>query len=166
MKDILSLKSIFIAFIFCVSTNFLLAQPASKIDRSNYYKVIASENLESLNSEIDVVKKSDDKYKDAFEGALMMKRAGQLKGASNKLKEFKAGRQKLEDVLNKNKDVAELRFLRLMIQENAPRILGYHKELDEDHKYIVANFKTMPVATQLVLKDYSKTSKQLSPSEF
>ncbi|MFT3945547.1 MAG: hypothetical protein QM763_01125 [Agriterribacter sp.] len=160
------MKSIITTLFLCACYFFLQAQSSSKIDRSNYYKVIASENLESINAQIELVKNSSEKYKEAFEGALMMKRAGLLKGASNKLKEFKAGRQKLEAVLDKNKDDAELRFLRLIIQENAPKILGFHKELEEDHKYIVANYKTMPEATQQVIRDYSKSSKSLSPSEF
>ncbi|MCC6286292.1 MAG: hypothetical protein IT249_00255 [Chitinophagaceae bacterium] len=160
------MKSIIATIFLGISCFFSQAQSSSKIDRANYYKAIASENLENINKQIELVNNSGEKNKDAFEGALMMKKAGLLKGPPNKLKEFKAGRQKLEDVLSTNKDNAELRFLRLIIQENAPKILGYHKELEEDHKYIVANFKTLPEATQQAIRDYSKSSKALSPSDF
>ncbi|MFT3750863.1 MAG: hypothetical protein QM768_21295 [Agriterribacter sp.] len=160
------MKSIIATLFLCACYFFPQAQSSSKIDRSNYYKIIASENLESINAQIELVKNSGEKYKEAFEGALMMKKAGLLKGAPNKLKEFKAGRQKLEEVLEKTKDNAELRFLRLIIQENAPKILGYHKELEEDHKFIVTNFKTIPEAAQHAIRDYSKSSKILSPSDF
>ncbi|OJY95834.1 hypothetical protein DC498_15415 [Terrimonas sp.] len=160
------MKSILATLFLCACYFFPQAQSSLKIDRSNYYKIIASENLESINTQIEFVKNSGEKYKEAFEGALMMKKAGLLKGAPNKLKEFKAGRQKLEDILAKTQDNAELRFLRLIIQENAPKILGYHKELEEDHKYIVTNFKTIPEATQQAIRDYSKSSKILSLSDF
>lgn len=144
----------------------LQAQPSSTFDRAEYYKTIASEDLNTINSKIDGLSKSDEKNKEAFEGALMMKRAGLLKGPSKKLKEFKAGREKLESNISSDTNNAELRFLRLIIQEKAPGILGYNKELESDHKYIVANFKSLPEATQKVVKDYSKSSKVLSPSDF
>lgn len=166
MKPNLLNRGIIIALLISGCYQFLQAQSSAKIERSSYYKAISSTDITIIETEINTVNKSIEKNKEAFEGALMMKRAGLLKGASNKLKEFKAGRQKLEDVLNKNQDNAELRFLRLIIQENAPKILGYNKELKDDHKYIVANFKNIPEATQEVIKDYSKTSKELSPSEF
>lgn len=166
MKGELLTKIILISFLVLGNNQLLLARQPATIDRSSYYKAISSANLEMINSAILAVNNSTEKNKQAFEGALIMKRAGLLKGASNKLKEFKAGKQKLEDVLNDNKDNAELRFLRLIIQENAPKILGYHKDLEEDHRYIVANFKSMPEATQKVIRDYSKTSKELSPSDF
>lgn len=166
MKSILFQKNIIVLLFFSLCCFAPRAQNPSGIERANYYKVISSENLEAINAEIDQVNKSSEKYKDAFTGALMMKKAGLLKGAANKLKEFKAGREKLEDVLDKNKEDAELRFLRLIIQENAPKILGYHKEVEEDHTYIVTHFKSMPEAIQKVIRDYSKSSKVLSPSEF
>lgn len=164
-RDLLN-KVIAISLSVLCCNQLLQAQQTATIDRSSYYKAISSADLDLINTAINTVNKSTEKNKQAFEGALIMKRAGLLKGPSNKLKEFKAGKQKLEDVLDKNKDNAELRFLRLIIQENAPKILGYHKELEEDHKYIVSNFNSIPEATQKVIRDYSKSSKELSPSDF
>lgn len=166
MKPHILNKGILIALFIFGCHQFLKAQSSATIERSSYYKAISATDIAVINTAINTVNNSTEKNKEAFEGALMMKRAGLLKGASNKLKEFKAGRQKLEGVLSKNKDNPELRFLRLIIQENAPKILGYHKELEEDNKYIVSNFRSIPEATQHVIRDYSKTSKVLSPSDF
>jgi hypothetical protein len=160
------MKNIIVALFLCVCYFFSQAQSSLIINRSNYYKVIGTENIDSINEQIEFVKNSEEKFKDAFEGALMMKKAALLKGAANKLKEFNTGKKKLEDVLQKNKNVAELRFLRLIIQENAPKILGYHKDLEEDQQYIVANFKTISEPVQQAIKDYSKSSKTLSSSDF
>jgi len=149
-----------------ISVHTVKAQNASTLDRSVFYKTIASTDLEAINSQISSVSSSGEKNKEAFEGALMMKRAGLLKGPAKKLKEFKAGREKLETAMDKDANNAELKFLRLIIQENAPGILGYNKELKDDHKYIVEHFKTIPDATQKAIRDYSKSSKVLSPSDF
>ncbi len=160
------LLTIFALITILFTAGTVQAQTSSNVERTEYYKTIASEDLNAINTKIDAISKSDEKNKEAFEGALMMKRAGLLKGPAKKLKEFKAGREKLESKISSDGNNAELRFLRLIIQEKAPGILGYNKELESDHKYIVANFKSLPEATQKVVKDYSKSSKVLSPSDF
>ena len=65
-----------------------------------------------------------------------MKKAGIINGAGKKLNLFKAGRKKLEAEIKKDSSNVELRFLRLMTQENAPGILGYKNELQTDREYI------------------------------
>ena len=165
-QKINKLVSVLSIMIMCCSAPGVMAQTVTKFDRSTFFTNIASKDLNAINSEIDVVQKSEEKQKEAFEGALMMKRAGLLSGPAKKLKEFKAGRIKLEGAIDKDQKNPELKFLRLIIQENAPGILGYNKELEEDHKYVVANFKTLPEATQKAIRDYSKTSKIFTQSDF
>jgi len=58
-----------------------------------------------------------------------MKKAGLVAGVGNKLKVFKTGLQELEASIKQDNTNAEYRFMRLMIQENAPGILGYKKEI-------------------------------------
>jgi len=135
-------------------------------DRAAYYKIIGSTNLEAIEGQIAVIDKSDMKNKDAFAGALMMKRAGLLSGIPSKLKAFKAGRLRLEAAITRENDNAELRFLRLMIQENAPGILGYNDDLEKDKSFILTHFNSIPETTRQVIRDYSKQSKTLSQSDF
>ena len=139
---------------------------AAAFNRTAFYTAFASDNISTIQEQLDIISRSLADDKAAFEGALMMKKAGLIKGASHKLKTFKAGREKLENMLDKNADNAEFRFLRLMRQEKAPKILGYDKQLAEDHKYIVEHFKTVPEAVQKAILNYSKSSKVLSPSDF
>jgi len=147
--------------------HFAGAQTSSeKFERSNFYAAFASDNIDTINRQLDIIKNDKPKGGSAFEGALKMKKAGLLKGASNKLKEFKAGRGKLEDMIAAQPQNAEFRFLRLMVQEQAPKILGYKNELEGDHKYLVEHFSTMPQAAQKAVVNYSKVSKVLSPSDF
>ena len=64
--------------------------------------------------------------------------------------------------LEKDSTNTEYHFLRLMIQENAPKRLGYHAALEKDNLYIRKNFKTLSPALQQAILGYSKQSKILS----
>ena len=85
---------------------------------------------------------------------------------SNKLNIFKEGHRKLEAVIKKDNMNAELRFLRLIIQENAPGILGYKSDLKQDSELIKKSFTDLPQVVQQAIIDYSKKSKILNPSDF
>jgi hypothetical protein len=164
-------KSAFISLIFTVlllcTARLLYAQTGTTaFNRAAFYTAFASDNISTIQKQLDIISKSLQDEKEAFEGALMMKKAGLIKGASHKLTMFKAVREKLENMLNKYADNAEYRFLRLMIQEKAPRILGYDKQIEEDHKYVIEHFKTIPEAAQKAILNYSKSSKVLSPADF
>lgn len=162
-------KPAFISLIFTVlllCTAGYAQTGATAFNRTAFYTAFASNNVNTIEKQLDIVGESLRDEKEAFEGALMMKRAGLIKGASHKLKAFKAGKEKLENMLDKYADNAEYRFLRLMIQEKAPKILGYDKQLEEDHKYVIEHFKTIPEAAQKAILNYSKSSKVLSPTDF
>ena len=157
---------IFTVLLFCMGQSPHAQTSTSALNRTDFYAAFASDNISTIQKELDIISQSLYNGKEAFEGALMMKKAGLMKGASSKLKAFRAGREKLENMLSKYADNAEFRALRLMIQEKAPKILGYDKQLDEDQKYIIEHFKTIPEAGQKAILDYSKSSKVLSPTDF
>lgn len=156
---------IFVTAVFL--TNIAYSQsPVSKFDRATYYDALEGENLEAIEKQAALIDKDDFKNKEAFSGALIMKSAGLMKVMSKKLKTFKTGKLKFEMALKKDSNNAELRFLRLIIQENAPKMLGYNHELKNDKHFIIAHFKTIPEYTQQVIRNYSKKSKILSASDF
>lgn len=97
----------------------------------------------------------------AFEGALLMRKAGSVTLPSKKLELFKTGNKKLEAAISKEPSNADYRFLRLMIQENAPKALGYHKQIGADSKFIIQNFKSLSAAGQQAAKEYSRRSASL-----
>ena len=49
-----------------------------------------------------------------------------------------------------------------MVQENAPRSLGYYKTISQDSKFVKDSFKNLPAATQNSVVSYSKKSKSLA----
>lgn len=135
-------------------------------DREAFYAVMASGDLEEINNELILVRSQSIIEKDAYEGALLMRKAGLLKKPEEKLKAFKSGRIKLETVLSDNNENGEYRFLRLTIQEHAPHIVKYYKEQGSDSEYIKAVFKNLSPVIQTAIRNYSKTSKILRPEDF
>jgi translation initiation factor 2B subunit (eIF-2B alpha/beta/delta family) len=132
-------------------------------DKSAFYSAMASNNMEAVNIQLDVIKASFVNEKEAYEGALMMKKAGLVTKAKEKLSLFKAGRLKLEAAIKKDKDNTEYSFLRLIIQEHAPKIIDYSNNIKNDIAAIRSNFNTLPQVVQQAISDYSKKSKVLKP---
>ena len=165
-----SMKTIKPVLIFTPFIMLLLLQWhvcfAQETDRKSFYEALGSNNLNTINKQLAELENVDGKLREAYEGALMMKKAGLLNGVGKKLKEFNAGKEKLENSLQNDPGNTEFRFLRLMIQENAPAILGYSGKLESDHTYLRKNYKTLPSSVQQVVLNYSKTSKILKPSDF
>jgi hypothetical protein len=154
----MNLKVVFILLtIFC----FVAADARPQHREFNiiaYYKVLASESVTDINTELIVVRETTLAEKEAYEGALLMKKSGLLTKAKDKISVFKDGRQKLESCISKNRDNTEFRFLRLIIQEHAPKIVKYQGNLKDDKQIILANFKTLSSNLQQVVLDYSKQS--------
>ena len=138
-------------------------QPA--FSRANFYKAMREENEDAVNQQLEIIKTAELKDRTGFEGALLMKKAGLVGGPKKKLDLFKAGHKKLDGLITKDSSNAELRFLRLMIQEHAPGILGYKKDLDKDKQYVASQYKKLPKAVQEAMTDYSKQSKILKPED-
>ncbi|MEO5683483.1 MAG: hypothetical protein ABIQ88_12620 [Chitinophagaceae bacterium] len=149
-----------------IAGNRLYAQGDENIfKKSSFYSVMSENKEDAVNKQLDVLKTTTIKDKDAYEGALLMKKAGFAGSAKKKLNLFKEGHRKLEGILQKDSSNGEFRFLRLMIQEHAPGIVGYKKELQKDRLYIKNNFKTLPPVVQAAVLNYSKESKILKPAD-
>jgi hypothetical protein len=157
--------NLFFAFIFCVPLLFSSIKTNGQgFNRPGFYTAIAAEKLADINQELITVKESSIEEKEAYEGALLMKKAAFMKTPKEKLSIFKSGRAKLEACIAKDNNNIEYRFLRLIIQENAPKILKYKNDLEQDSQLLKANFKNLPQYLQQVLTDYSKKSKVLKLS--
>lgn len=161
MKFRLIFPLLFIFFCIAIQGKNIL----QKFDRSVFYAAIKSDKVEDINHELEILKSAPGSEKEAFEGTLLMKKAGLVKIPAEKLKLFKAGRIKLETALAKDSTVTEYRFLRLIIQEHAPKIVKYRKELMVDKLYIQKTFKTLSPVVQQAIRDYSKGSKVLQPAD-
>ena len=130
-------------------------------DKSAFYNIMAANDLDQINTQLSILKNSLISEKEAYEGALLMKKAGLVTKAKEKLSLFKAGRLKLEASIKKDIGNTEFVFLRLIIQEHAPKIVEYRNDIENDIAAIRSNYKTLPQVVQQAINDYSKKSKVL-----
>jgi hypothetical protein len=132
----------------------------------NVYEVIQSGDTAKINAALAEIEISSVKEKNAYKGTLLMKKSGLIKSGMEKLSVFKQGRKLLEASINQDSSNAEYRFLRLMIQENAPDFLNYHSKKEVDAKMIMDSFARLPVQLREAIKKYSKNSRILKPEDF
>lgn len=135
-------------------------------NKQGFYDAMSAGDLQQVEQQIKEAEKASAADRQAIVGTLTMKKAGLVPGPGKKLKTFRAGNKELEAAISQNKDNAEYRFMRLMIQENAPGILGYKGEIETDSDYIRKSFKTLPGTLQKAIVRYAKSSKVLSEKDF
>jgi hypothetical protein len=162
------LRVVTIVTVWCLFPEITIkaGQAPKTFDLASFYTTISRNNLSELNAVLQELDESSLPGKDAYQGALLMKKAGLLSKAKEKLSTFKSGRQKLEAAIDKEPGNAEYRFLRLIIQEHAPKIVKYKSNINDDSTMIIASFKKLSPVVQQAVKDYSKKSKTLAPSDF
>jgi hypothetical protein len=137
-----------------------------KFNKAAFYNVMDTSNVAGIDAELSVVKASSLADADGYEGALLMRKAGKVSGAKKKLDLFKAGRIKLETAIIADPDNTEFRFLRLAIEENAPKIVKYHNDIEKDKLMVLKNYKILPPSVQHAIINYAKKSKVLHESDF
>jgi hypothetical protein len=135
-------------------------------DRRGFYKAMESGDARVIDKELKLLGETDFEGKQPFEGCLLMKKAGMIGPAAKKLSLFKTGRRELEGVILMDSMNAEYRFLRLMIQEHAPAIVGYRKDLHRDQVLIIKYYKTLQQEVRDAIIDYSRKSTILKPADF
>lgn len=150
MKTLLSIFLFFTTVIYSQSIN------------QNVYLALSDSSEVKLVEQINLLEKADSSSSSkAYLGALYMKQASFLKSVNAKIKTFKKGRFLLEEEIKAHQHNMEYRLLRLMIQENAPSILKYNKDIDLDLKAIYQNYNLLSPELKKQVFMYSKNSKYL-----
>ena len=75
-----------------------------------------------------------------YKGAALAIEAKTQKGIQNKVDAFKEGKDLIEYAIEQEPNNIELRFIRLGVQENTPKVLKYKENIDEDKIFILKNF--------------------------
>ena len=84
----------------------------------------------------------------------------------NKRKSFvKSGATELETVIKYNPNNVEMRLIRMSIQENIPKIVGYSKNLKEDKAYILSNYTRQNSVLKVYIKKFAMQSKTMTATE-
>ena len=78
---------------------------------------------------------------------------------------LKNGITKLEKLLASNPQNVELRLIRLSVQENMPKIVGYHKNIQEDKNFIIKNYNSQSTVLKQYISSFVVQSKSFSAAE-
>ncbi|NIJ54907.1 hypothetical protein [Dyadobacter arcticus] len=155
-----------VVIIYFLSLLTLSTSGLAQADKNAFYKAFSSGEEATINKVLASLESEEATSRvNAYKGALTMKKAGFVKGVGGKLKTFKNGVHLLDDEIKSNPTNAEFRFLRLTIQENAPGILKYNKELNEDRQAIVKGYSQLDRKLKSVITDYAKDSKILKEAD-
>lgn len=101
-----------------------------------------------------------------YKGAAYTLKAKHAKVIKDKKTYFKEGVAMIESAIALHPENVELRFVRLSVQENAPKIVNYREDLESDKSFILKNYPQIkdPTIKELI-KKYSKDSKVFSEKE-
>ena len=137
-----------------------------KFEKAAFYRTMASGTLSEIDEELTAVESAPGNERNAYEGILLMRKAGLVGKPKDKLHFFKTGRMKFQLAFMADSNNTEFRFLRLGIQEHAPKIVKYRSDIKTDKAYVKEHFKSLSPVVQHAVMEYSKTSKVLRPEDF
>jgi len=101
----------------------------------------------------------------AYKGAVLTLKAKFAEKRKDKKIFFKEGATLIENAVDNEGSNIEIRYIRMSVQENAPKILGYHKDLENDKDFILKNFDTSKSAVKQVITDFVLRSDNFSVDE-
>jgi hypothetical protein len=135
--------------------------------RSEYPKAVQNAEITTqLDGELAKVNSSNKPVLLAYKGAVSTLKAKFAKSRSDKKEFFKEGVSLIESAVKADPSNVEIRYIRISVQENSPRFLGYHKNIDEDKEFILKNFKAIS-STDLkeLVKDFILKSENFLETE-
>ena len=145
---------------------FNFASFSQDIHPNEVYSALAGDSEELISGLIDEIGEVDEKQLLAYKGVLLMKHAGQQQSPADKLSMFKQGKDLLEGEILSEPENTEYRFFRLVIQENAPKILNYNDKITGDREQIITDFPDLSKDLKSAILAYSKNSTILSAEDF
>lgn len=108
--------------------------------RSNYEKAVSDKSIcEAMINELEQSKLNNVQL--AYLGGLQTIWANHTNNPLSKLNTFKKGKANIAKAIKSEKSNVEIRFVRLSIQKNCPKFLGYSENIVEDEHYLKAHFE-------------------------
>ena len=156
---------LFVIFFLSVST-CCFSQELKEL-RADYPKANSDEVItNTLHEKLSSFSNEENKTVVAYKGAVATLKAKFAKGLKNKKTYFKKGAELLEFAVSSNPNNIEIRCLRLGVQENSPRIVGYKNNMDEDKQFLLDHYKsTSDKEVQNFVKGYILLSDLFTDAE-
>lgn len=135
--------------------------------RSEYPKAVQSAAITAkLDGELAKVTSSNKPVLLAYKGAVSTLKAKFAKSRSDKKDFFKDGVSLIESAVKAEPSNLEIRYIRMSVQENSPKFLGYHKNIEEDKEFILKNYASIS-STELkkLVKNFVMKSENFDEDE-
>lgn len=156
-----------LTFFLLLSIGIQYKSMGEKVNRGEFYEVYSAPTSAGIDRYIQKLNENETSSEiKALKGALLMRKAGLLSNAGEKLRTFKEGRLLLEEVIKNEPSNPEYRFLRLTIQERCPKILGYKSNIEQDKTILLHKFEELNPAVRTAILNYSKNSTVIKPNDF
>lgn len=152
-------------FFLCIAP-YCLSQELEDL-REEYPKANLNEDVtNTLYTKLISVSKEDTKTLVAYKGAVATLKAKFAKGFKNKKTHFKTGAELLEFAIASEPKNLEIRCLRLGVQENSPKIVGYKDRINEDKQFILKHYPSSTnESVRKFVKGYVLLSNAFSEAE-
>jgi len=152
---------------FLASMLLSISTPDISDVRAAYRNAIDSqENAENLYAKLTEITAQDDPLLLGYKGATATILANFAKGVKVKTTYFKEGKKLLEQAIATNPKSVELRYLRLSVQENAPKVVRYKKHIPEDKQFILDHYQALKNAeTKKYIKGFVSQSTSFTQAE-
>ncbi len=156
-------------YLFFIALFVSMAVNAQDVNRLRAVYPEAVENAEinaGLYDELEGVSASSKAILAAYKGAVSTIKAKFAKSRKDKKDYFKDGVSLIESAIVAEPSNIEIHYLRLSVQENSPRFLGYHKNIEEDKQFIMSNYKAVSSsALKEAIKNFVMNSKSFEETE-
>jgi len=154
-------------FLFIVFVSLFLSSPKLKEVRLAYVQAVNDKEITlQLNKDLSEITKTDDKILVAYKGAVLTLMAKFAKSVKEKKAYFKEGAELIEFAVSAKPMDVEIRVVRLSVQENSPKVVGYRKNKEEDKQFIIAHFKEVSSKElKTYIKGFVKQSNSFSEEE-
>ncbi len=146
-------------FVFLLIAFIGNAQDLKQI-RSQYPLANTSEEITSkLEDQLLKLAETNQPALFAYQGAVKTLKAHFSKRKAEKKEYFKEGVSLIESAMAADPGNIEIHYIRLSVQENAPKYLGYHKDIESDREFILKNYAqtTSPELKSVIKKFISKS---------
>jgi len=114
--------------------------------RMQYHHANSKESLETLISELE---KSDLPVAEVYLASAYMQMAKYVFSPYSKLKYFNKGKDMLEVFLSKNPNSIDGKYVRYLVQSNAPSFLGYSSDMESDRDFVRENINQAKIGAPL-----------------
>lgn len=149
--------------LFCILFS-IIAQNFSDVREQYYAASKTKQNAEKFYNSLSKYDK-ENKTLLAYKGAALALKSKFTSDKKSKKALFIEGITLLENMVKTDADNAEIRLIRLSIQENTPKFLKYKANIEEDKKIILSSFDKQSKELKEYITIYVNQSKVFTEAE-